>query len=105
MDYKVSDLRSVEADRIIYKPFPNHQLERETKNIILCWKHFTNYFIGVKKKNHRYSCSDYMVIYVGKNRQHVETKTGLRPVKANRLICKTFPNNFNREIKTSFSVE
>jgi hypothetical protein len=39
---------------------------------------------------------------MGCNRQLDETKTGLRP---DRLICKTFPNNFNREIKTSFSVE
>ena len=56
--------------------------------------------------NNLYSCSDYMVLFFGymnrvKNRQLVETKTGLRP---DRLICKTFPNNFNREIKISFSV-
>ena len=64
------------VDRLIFKPFPNSEFEREIKNIILCWKHFTNYFIGVKKRiskhlldnmvpNNRYSCSDYMVLFFG----------------------------------------
>ena len=39
------------ARSVHLKTFPNRGLERETKNIFLCWKHFTNYFIGVKKKN------------------------------------------------------
>ena len=51
MDYKVSDRRSVEADRFICKTLPNREFERENKNIILCWKDFTNYFIGVKKES------------------------------------------------------
>ena len=33
------------------KPFPNREFERENKNIILCWKDFTNYIYRVKKES------------------------------------------------------
>ena len=33
------------------QPFPNREFDRETKNIILCWKHFTNNIYRVKKES------------------------------------------------------
>ena len=116
MDYKVSDRRSVEADRFICKTFQIVNLREKTKTIFLCWKDFTNYFIGVKKRiskhlldnmvpNNRYSCSDYMVlffwIYVGKKIDNMlKQRRAFGPIG---LFAKPFPNReFKRETKNIF---
>jgi hypothetical protein len=36
---------------VYLQPFPNREFERETKNMILCWKPFTNNIYRVKKES------------------------------------------------------
>jgi hypothetical protein len=73
MDYKVSDRRSVKADRSIYKPFPNHQFERENKTSFSVENLLQTIFIGVKKRINKHLTMDCKV-------------SDLRSVKADRCI-------------------
>ena len=51
MDYKVSDLRSVEADRYICKPFPNREFERDKQKPLSLLKTFYKLFYWIKKES------------------------------------------------------
>ena len=79
----------MKADWCICNPFQIINLREINKNIILCWKDFTNYIYWIKKKYTNY-------IYNGLQ------GIGLRP---DRFICKPFPNReFERENKNHLSL-